>query len=243
MVKGVCKGCYQTRKLVKSHIIPRSFYEVMRQDKSVAFSLHTNKEGEYKSKSRIGAYDSNILCGECEDRFKAIDNYAASSLIQNESQHNPVIYDDQVLAHRAQNVEYLKIKFFIMTVLWRASISSLPLFRRIDLGPTTNRLKTFIWNGETGSINDYPVVIGQFTPSTSDPNLHRVIFDPYLNRVQGIRYYRFYLGGYIADIQASAQTPPAVIRRLVNNKDLLIRNLGSFDVSPEMKLAQQLVRN
>ena len=243
MTSRVCKGCLRERKLVKSHIIPRAFYEVLRQDKSVAFNVITNKEGQYNSLSRIGAYDPAILCNECEERFKVPDDYAARTLLQRESQQVPITKNGKLVAYKAEGVEYQKIKFFVMTVLWRASISNLPIFSRVNLGPTEGRLKELIWQNETGGISDYPVILGRYAPSEHDPNLHRILFDPYVNRVQGMLYYRFFLGGYIADIQATSHIPPPHIRNYVSSNDLIIRNIGPFDSSPNLKLAIELLRN
>ena len=80
----ICNLCLQDKKLIKAHIIPRAFFEYMRplESKNVPFDVLTNIEGKRNSISRIGIYDSNILCRECENLFQNYDDYGQNILLK-----------------------------------------------------------------------------------------------------------------------------------------------------------------
>lgn len=112
-----CKGCsIEKSKLSKSHIIPRSFYEELRDDRTVAFRLYTNTADQLNKKSLVGVYDKTILCSECEKRFLKTDNYAADLLLKNRDlQHAFNLHPTKEL----QLIEPASsLKFFFMTILW-----------------------------------------------------------------------------------------------------------------------------
>ena len=58
-----CKFCLKDKKLIDAHIIPRCFYEAMRdQGDNRPFQLLSNIKNEHSQKLWIGSYDKNILC-------------------------------------------------------------------------------------------------------------------------------------------------------------------------------------
>jgi hypothetical protein len=57
-----CKLCKQDPKPVKAHIIPRRFWE---PDPIEPLRMLTNIKGQHMKRSRIGIYDSTIVCEAC----------------------------------------------------------------------------------------------------------------------------------------------------------------------------------
>lgn len=91
----ICKGCNKDTKLVKSHIIPESFYRVLRGKEETLKLVPTDHE-QYPKRAPIGVYDPRILCGDCESLFKEVDDYAANVLINHIDMED--IYDGSELA-------------------------------------------------------------------------------------------------------------------------------------------------
>jgi hypothetical protein len=89
--------------------------------------------GQYAQRSQTGIYDVGILCEPCEQRFGTYDDYASDILIN----RRDTVFQQYTVANRtlfvAAQFEYAKLKLFIISVLWRASVSTHPFFRRISL--------------------------------------------------------------------------------------------------------------
>lgn len=72
-----CQFCDQSfLKLVKSHIILRSFYKTLR-DESKRYStyLEAGKENNYEKYYQSGIHDAEIVCEACEQLFNPFDTH------------------------------------------------------------------------------------------------------------------------------------------------------------------------
>ena len=61
----ICKYCGKEKKLINSHIIPKNFYIARKEDRYLLINSKTRKYA-YKQN---GGYDSNILCGDCDNNI------------------------------------------------------------------------------------------------------------------------------------------------------------------------------
>ncbi|MFC1552236.1 hypothetical protein ACFL6P_06680, partial [Candidatus Latescibacterota bacterium] len=72
--------CGKDKKLVESHIIPRSFIkETQYNDQNI--KIYPADNNEYPQKSPIGFYDKELVCEDCEKIFGPWDHYAKELLI------------------------------------------------------------------------------------------------------------------------------------------------------------------
>lgn len=62
---GICKFCGQEKKLIDAHIIPKNFYLMRKKDRYLSINSKTCK---YTIQQK-GGYDSNILCGDCDNHI------------------------------------------------------------------------------------------------------------------------------------------------------------------------------
>ncbi len=60
-----CKFCGQEKKLIDAHIIPKNFYLMRKKDRYLCINSKTCK---YIIQQK-GGYDSNILCGDCDNHI------------------------------------------------------------------------------------------------------------------------------------------------------------------------------
>ena len=51
----------------------------------------------------------------------------------------------------ADNVDYARVKLFVVSVLWRASVSTLPFYRRVDLREAVS--SHIVADGSSGSMS------------------------------------------------------------------------------------------
>ncbi len=70
----ICKLCDKEKKLIRAHIIPESFYSKGHK-KLYADDLI------YEKKMPKGLYDTEILCGECDNKIGKLDGLAKKILM------------------------------------------------------------------------------------------------------------------------------------------------------------------
>ncbi len=234
-----CKGCYQSKKLVKSHIIPESFF---RQLKSGVKPLRilSNIIGIFPKKSPIGIYDPKILCQECENIFKIYDDYGFKVLVQNEGDQEKLIQDGKLIGYRINNIDTDKLKLFFLSVLWRASISTQPFYSKINVGDLEDTLKEMIWGGCAGGKHDFSFVLAKF----DDQGVGKSILDPHGEEWSGVSYYRFYMHGYVLYIKCDIQeTSPEWSRFIPSDNSLILISRGNMENSKEYGVLKNVVQS
>lgn len=130
---GICKFCNQKKKLIKAHIIPKNFY-LARKD--ARYLLINSKTGKYAYKQN-GGYDSNILCGDCDNHvFGEFDKEGYRVLFGdfNKYKYIQTYPQGKIYQLDSNNFNYVKLRNFFISILWRASISKLEEWSNINLG-------------------------------------------------------------------------------------------------------------
>lgn len=194
----ICELCGQDRKLIDAHIIPRSFFRIDPSDRIPA-RLVSNVQGRYPQNIPKGIYDKGILCENCERTFSAWDDYGADLFIKNWEAIQTLVAGSEQVGYGLPEYDYVKLKLFFLSVLWRASVSTHPMFAKVDLGPRNGPLKQSILSGDPGDMNHFGVVLEAF----DDNNVG--MLDPHPERVLGLRFIRFYLSHVIAFLKVDSQ--------------------------------------
>lgn len=235
----ICQGCGLNKVLIKAHAIPESFFVKMRSEHGVP-KLMTDVKGVYPKKAPIGVYDNQILCRECEDRFQVVDDYGQKLLLQSKSEHEELKVGGNVHGFRVKDVEYEKLKLFLISVLWRASLSNHSFYSRVNLGPYQQKAKDLIWANDPGEQTDFPFVIAKFT----DASIGKTMLDPHPERWAGVNYYRLYMCGYVIYIKVDKRTSPEMMKKveMAPGGDLIIvgRNIEN---SSELPVMTSIVKN
>ena len=197
-----CRFCDQHKTLVRAHIIPKGFFRRLRDGQN-APQLLSNVENAFPKRAPIGVYDAEILCGDCESRFGDWDQYAQELLAESPASSVKLHHNGQVAAWEVAKYDYDKLKLFFVSLLWRASVSVQSFYGRVRLGQHEAQAKELIVNQEPGSPDDFAVTLSKF-----DHILGETILDPHPEKWEGVNYYRFYLGGYVAYIKADKRPAP-----------------------------------
>ena len=211
----ICKACGQNKKLIDAHIIPKSFYMNLRSD-SNHLDLLSSSSPKKTGRSFKGEYDKNILCKDCDSKFEIYDDYAKKLLIDCFAKFKEIKIDGRVQAWRMDDFDFNKIKMFFLSVLWRASISKRPFFRRVKLGPHENTIKQILLNGNKDSNNIYTIALSKFIPN-HDSTIEKTIIDPDLFKMNGINYYRIYLAGYTAWVKIDKRKSCSTMNKIELN--------------------------
>jgi hypothetical protein len=105
-----------------------------------------------------GVYDLNILCAKCDGVLGYYDDYAIEVCRRFKSDH--VVQGDMF---SVLNVDGDKLAKFVLAVLWRASISSRPEFKKIALGPYEDLARDVLFGAKALSeIRAFEVIVSRF---------------------------------------------------------------------------------
>lgn len=94
-------------------------------------------------KSRIGIYDNNILCEDCDGLLGNYDQYVCERFKKENLKVRPVLLSDgwavdengRSVCFELPDVEPEKLVKFVLSVLWRAHLSARPEAKVVKLGP------------------------------------------------------------------------------------------------------------
>ena len=233
----LCRFCRINPPSLNAHIIPQSFF-VEHADKRYPSQQITDLENVFPKSRPIGVYDSGILCEACEREFSTADDYGYRFF------HPSVDYslctDGQgTCAYRIEKVDYDKLKRFLLSVLWRASVSTQEFYAGVDLGPYEEKIRKLLQNGEVGPPDDYSIYIERFDyPSSLIP-----ILCPTLVR-DDVNMYMFVLNGYLVHIKVDNRLLPSELRGLMlcPNAPLQIPQVP-YRGSQEYELMQKVRRD
>ena len=158
-----CKLCTLDKRLVKSHIIPDFMYFGLFDEKHFIAPLDLI---EFKRKKFLpnGFYDSTILCNECDNEIIGrLESYSRIVILggKGNTENYPKIEKRiNQLNHKylhVVNIDYLKFKLFLLSIIWRASISKHKSFESVYLYEHENIIGKMIYTNDPGKSFDYPV--------------------------------------------------------------------------------------
>jgi hypothetical protein len=231
-----CKLCLYGKKNIKSHIIPKSFFMKIKQNENPILII-PDKIDKYPKKSHIGIYDDNLVCEDCEKVFSAWDNYADSFLIKNFQKNKPVFDGGIVIAYLIDSFDYHKLKLFFISLLWRASASSNNFYSLISTGVFEEKLKRMILDNDPGDQNSFSIIITKF----DNEKLATGILSPHKEKLDGINYNSFYLGGFKVFIKVDSRESSELMKDFIMKPNsplyIIVRNFresNEFDLMREM---------
>lgn len=209
-----CKFCNKEKPLVKSHVIPRSFYEISifkEKAPNKTLSILSDYDHNNPIKRPVGIYDTKLFCSFCEKKFMIYDDYAFKLL--NEQKSNRKILNDQkgeMDVQYYESYDYQKLKLFFMSVLLRASLSEDFFFQKVDVGPFINELREAIDNNDPESVDDFSVLLAYYNNIERSP----IIFPPEKKRIDNVNYYFFHIGRVIFYIKVDKRKTPSTLESI-----------------------------
>jgi hypothetical protein len=198
----------------------------------------SSEDGVYPKRSRTGVYDQ-IVCETCERVFSPWDDYAQQFLTGDLHPSYYVIDQGEKLALILPEVDYVRLKLFFLSVLWRASVSTQALFAKVRLGPHEPILRHMISQGNPGEPDEYSVTLAKF-----DSPVHQVgIINPERTKFGVTNCYRLYVYGYIAVVKVDQRATIDAFQDMIlrPNKPLCVV-LRNFKSSREYAAMVRAVR-
>lgn len=151
----VCRLCLQEMKLIKAHVISKFlFKEIIVGKKLLEVNLNNLKE---KRVVQDTAYDYNILCRECDSLINKYETYSARAVYNEQLRDYYEVNVDGVKSIILKGIDYKKFKLFLLSNLWRASVSKERNFKIIQLGTKhEERIRRMILDSDPGEEDEYP---------------------------------------------------------------------------------------
>ncbi|EPB6465623.1 hypothetical protein ACQUW4_000186 [Cronobacter dublinensis] len=236
--EGVCKLTLMKGRFVDSHILPRALTSIGKKGER---ALQVQKDAPVLKRFQ-GWYDNMLCTSDGEEILSQIDNKAIKLLRKNYLVWSgwPTIADGipcdpaqlrgepgKTQVRTIERVNFLPLKVFFMSILWRAAASTREDMQEILLPDSLiEKLRLAVLKQDPLTTVDFPVFIYQHNTRghlhNLTPIMESMVFDfppPYENREY--QFCRIYMDGLIAYIALDAD------ETLIKNMGPLI--LGSQD--------------
>lgn len=235
-----CNYCLLDKPLCKAHLIPKSFFLFMYPNGKVEgeslIVIDYNKD--YLGNKRVGFWDDQILCAECDGILGSLDNYGGDIFLNKEPEL--IKGAEKEKAFVINGVDIPRLKLFILSVLWRCSITKLKEFRKSKLPEKFEReLREMLINQDSGGVNDYSIVIMRFDYNQNNKSFSKYMQTPVRHRVNHINYIMLYLAnGYKILIKTDKrnQQEDLIPVSLSIDKPVFVLGYEEFERSSEFNL-------
>jgi len=145
-----CALCGEDTRLVQSHIVPeflhRAAYDANHRTLLVKHAAPHTRIVQKGKRERL-------LCAGCEQLIGRHEKWFADYWYQ--LRPVPPRIDGPIL--ELGGLDYASFKLFMLSIVWRASVSSSPEFRQADLGPHENTIARMLLANDPGESSKYPI--------------------------------------------------------------------------------------
>jgi hypothetical protein len=125
----ICHGLNcNSKKLIEAHIFPQGFARFIRGSDA---NVKLTPERVGQANPQLGEYDAHILCAACDSLLGIDDEYGLEVCRRYEAEHLAL----GAKLFEMKNVDCERFCKFVLSVLWRASISKRKSFAVVNLGP------------------------------------------------------------------------------------------------------------
>jgi len=148
------------------------------------------------SKIPTGEYDTNILCEDCDvRRIGQFEDYAAKVYKTGAGIESVNIHfkDIKRTITHTKNIDYNRFKLFLLSILWKSSITKRKSFSRVKLGPYEKLIRDMIYYKDPKEPNDFPCLM--FTISSDIQWASELIAPPARVKDRFHTVYLFPIGG------------------------------------------------
>ena len=232
-----CKLCNLSfPKLIKAHIIPKSFYgKETSADEGPARLLST--QPFFRSpRSQIGEYDEELVCASCEKYFAELDDYAHRILYKDTPKQ--IFHNNKHLADDYTTYDREVFRQFVLSLLWRMSATSRKTFSIVRLGNFQITISESLKNRDSSYAPFVDAVISKF-----DGPLSEAFLFPTKLRIDGINGYRVCFAKYSCWIVVDQRPLPSPFDALSISKHSYLRVMRrDFTKSPELRAMKEMVR-
>lgn len=208
---GNCRLCGTHKPLRNSHIIPEFIYQPMYDEKHRFFELH--KRRALGAKRFQKGLRERILCDDCEHLLSRWEKYAAHVM----SGKSSVTLRPSHERVWISGIDYTQFKLFLLSILWRASVTSQEFFKLVSLGYHENIIKNMLLEERPGRPEEYGCIL--IFNRLQGEDITDTMFNPEPLRWMGRRFSKLYFAGACWCFYCDSQFPTKHLRRLFLQED------------------------
>lgn len=216
-MESICRLCHISCDLCRSHILPEFLYRPL-YDQKHRFSI-LRKGVEVERYGQRGLTEK-LLCQACEQHLCRYESYAADAM-SGRLGHRYRQHRNRLIIN---GLDYTRFKLFQMSVLWRASISTLEFFKLVSLGSREEPLRQMILADDPGKPEEFGCVV--IFAHDSGHDMSDTLFNPEPMRWAGRRMFKFFFAGAAWLYHCDSRPPAAHLRKQFLQSDGTLS--GSF---------------
>ncbi|AHF94146.1 hypothetical protein OPIT5_06415 [Opitutaceae bacterium TAV5] len=216
----ICHLCLNEAHLCRSHIIPEFLYSSLYDKDHRFIELSEIAEGGKLTKPQKG-HREKLLCERCESRINQFEKHARRLFVD----PLPPCMEGSQRFRAHPRLDYTLSKLFFLSILWRASVSSLDMFRHVRLGRHEDIIRRMILSRDPRDTETYSVVL--FALKFDGDHFRDFMVEPTYMRVEGRRCYRFVMAGFVVLIFVASLPPPQPYPRLALSPTSPIKSFDS----------------
>lgn len=202
---GICKLCKQEKELIKkSHIFPDFLYKNMfdQNHRIRQITIDIETRDEVVKNPPTGEYEGGLLCANCDNVIIGqYETYVSNLLMCANLKDNEkpelinIVNQEGIEFLECNNVDYKKLKLFLLSLLFRADISSRKTFANVQLGAYNDKIRKMILDGNPSNDKDIGIVILSW--NNDNKVTKDYIFQPTRHKINGRTHYVLILLGYL----------------------------------------------
>ncbi|MES2113197.1 MAG: hypothetical protein V4577_30885 [Bacteroidota bacterium] len=138
-MKGICQLCKKEKELIKrSHIWPDFMYKGMYDEKGRLYVINSQDLTKHRT-VQSGSHQQYIFCSECDNvRIGQLERYASNHLyrkpyLEDGDDFKQINVPGGIQVIHCEHLDYNQFKLFLLSLLWRASISTESVFENFKL--------------------------------------------------------------------------------------------------------------
>ena len=184
-----CRLCHKDRMLRESHVIPKFLYLELKNSKRQIMGV-TGLGNKGWEPVQDGAKE-HLFCEDCEQHLNRELETPFRKFWQETSPLPDPWADD---SPRQLKVDYNRFKLFHLSILFRASLCTLPMFSEVSLGPHEENIRKLVLNLDLTEAHMYPVA-GYAIVHHKTRELIKMVSKPQAFKLGGRRCYGIMYGG------------------------------------------------
>lgn len=195
------------------------------RDEDNKFFLINTEDYSKSEKKYTGEFESDILCQECDNKIIGqYETYAHKILYGGKINKGENIKiknlksQGGLVSTCVKGIDYKKFKLFLLSLLWRSSISSREFYKQVTLGPHEEIIRKMILSGNPGEQLDYPCFISTYL-NNKDKLSPDFIGQPVRVKNSDGTKYAFLIGGFVYMFFISNHNTPAWVSENAVNTD------------------------
>jgi hypothetical protein len=209
-VAPFCALCRTSSDLQNSHIIPEFFYRLIYDSNPRRFHIVSGNPSERESFAQKGLRET-LLCRACEQKLGKWEHQSKAAFVDGKGLRITALGDRVLL----RGFHYKTFKLFQLSLLWRMSVSTLPFFKDVVLGPHDEVLRQALLNDDPLRPDQYPCWM--IALQISGKPVIDWMLEPSLTRLDGHHIYWLVITGIMFSYYVGSHPPPSEISALTLN--------------------------